>query len=146
MKLMEISQVASQTGVAASTLRYYEEKGLIESLGRRGLRRLFHPDVVLRLNLISLGKSAGFTLDEIAEILKGTGAPELPREELHRRADELDQQIRRLGALRDTLRHVAECPAPKHLECPTFRRLVTLGGLHRKRAYDRAGGKMAKPR
>jgi len=42
------------------------------------------------------------------------------------RADELGATIRRLGAMRRGLRHAAVCPAPSHLECPTFRRLLGL--------------------
>ena len=55
-----------RSGVPASTLRFYEEKGLIASTGRRGLRRLFEPGVLERLALIALGQAAGFSLDEIA--------------------------------------------------------------------------------
>jgi DNA-binding transcriptional MerR regulator len=55
-----------QSGVPASTLRFYDEKGLIASTGRRGLRRLFDPGVLERLALIALGRAAGFSLDEIA--------------------------------------------------------------------------------
>ena len=61
-----------------------------------------------------------------------TGEPDLPRAELHKRADDLDRQIRNLTTLRNALRHVADCPAPSHMECPTFRRLVTLAGKRRK--------------
>ncbi|MAM07908.1 MAG: MerR family transcriptional regulator, partial [Hyphomonas sp.] len=50
--MLEISDVAKQSGIPASTLRYYEERGLIRSAGRRGLRRLFEPDVLERLGLI----------------------------------------------------------------------------------------------
>ncbi|HSX56098.1 MAG TPA: MerR family DNA-binding transcriptional regulator, partial [Sphingomonas sp.] len=46
---LDIAQVAKRSGVAASTLRYYEERGLIESIGRRGLRRTFDPGVLERL-------------------------------------------------------------------------------------------------
>ena len=66
---MEISDVAKQSGIPASTLRYYEERGLIRSTGRRGLRRLFDADVLERLGLISLGRAAGFALDEIAAMI-----------------------------------------------------------------------------
>jgi DNA-binding transcriptional MerR regulator len=41
MASMDIAEVARISGVPASALRYYEEKGLIASVGRRGLRRLF---------------------------------------------------------------------------------------------------------
>jgi hypothetical protein len=42
------------------------------------------------------------------------------------KADELDHTIRQLSAMRDGLRHAAACPAPSHLECPTFRRLMNV--------------------
>ena len=66
---MEISQVAKKSGVSASTLRFYEEKGLITSIGRQGIRRVFSPNVLERLELIALGRAAGFSLEEIAGIL-----------------------------------------------------------------------------
>ena len=82
----------------------------------------------MQLKLISMGKSAGFSLDEISRMFAPKGQPDLPRADLHKRADELDRQIRELTALRDTLRHVADCPAPAHMECSTFRRIVDLAG------------------
>ncbi|HST63206.1 MAG TPA: hypothetical protein VLK84_31135, partial [Longimicrobium sp.] len=42
--------------------------------------------------------------------------------------EELDRTIQRLTAMRDGLRHAAACPAPSHMECPTFRRIVGLAG------------------
>jgi len=42
---MDITEVAKTSGLPASTLRFYEEKGLIQSTGRVGLRRLFNSDV-----------------------------------------------------------------------------------------------------
>src|SRR3546814_8415079 len=63
---LDIAEVAQRSGVPASALRYYEEKGLIASIGRRGLRRLFDPGVLERLALIALGRAAGFSLAEIA--------------------------------------------------------------------------------
>ena len=40
------------------------------------------------------------------------------------KAEELDRTIRGLTAIRDGLRHAAKCPAPSHMECPTFRRYL----------------------
>jgi len=74
--------------------------------------------------LISLGKMAGFSLDDIKEMFAKDGAPQLPRAELHRRADALDAQIRGLTRLRDALHHVADCPAETHMKCPKFKRLM----------------------
>jgi DNA-binding transcriptional MerR regulator len=136
---MDISEVVRRSGVPASTLRFYEEKGLITSVGRRGLRRLFDPGVLERLALIALGRGAGFSLDEIALMFAPDGRPRVDRQMLAAKAEELDRTIRRLGALRDGLRHAAACPAPSHLECPTFRRLLRAAadgaiGERRKRA------------
>ena len=121
---MDITEVTRRSGIPASTLRFYEEKGLIGSIGRHGLRRLFDPGVVERLALIALGRSAGFTLDEIARLFGPNGRPRIDRKMLAAKADELDATIRKLSAMRKSLRHAAACPAPSHMECPVFRRLL----------------------
>jgi DNA-binding transcriptional MerR regulator len=121
---VDIAQVARESGVPASTLRYYEEKGLIASTGRRGLRREFSPKVLERLALIALGQAAGFSLQEIASMFAADGRPRIDRQKLTAKADELDRAIRKMSAMRDGLRHAAACPAPSHMECPTFRRLI----------------------
>lgn len=138
MKFLDIGEVSARAGIRPSALRYYEEVGLISSVSRHGLRRQFPPEVLLQLKLIAMGKSAGFSLDEIAGMFGKNGAPDLPRNVLHQKADEIDRQIRELAALRDTLRHVADCPAPSHMECPTFRRLLNVAG-------KRGGAKDKKP-
>lgn len=137
---MDIAEVVKRSGIPASTLRFYEEKGLITSIGRRGLRRLFNPNVLERLALIALGRSAGFSLDEIARMAGSEGHPRIDRQLLADKAEELDSSIRKLIAMRDGLRHAAKCSAPSHMECPTFRRLMGLaaagviGGQDKKRA------------
>lgn len=66
------------------------------------------------------------------------GGPNIDRRMLAAKADELDRTIHRLTALRKGLRHAAACPAPSHMECPTFRRLMRaaasgkLGGRERR--------------
>lgn len=125
MTHLDIGEVVERTGVAASTLRYYEEKGLIAAAGRRGLRRQYDPGVIDRLALIAIGRQAGFSLDDIAGMFAPDGTPRIDRQLLSDRADELDRTIRRLRVLRDGLRHAAACPAPSHLECPTFRRILS---------------------
>jgi DNA-binding transcriptional MerR regulator len=124
VKSLDIAEVARRSGVPASTLRFYEEKGLIASIGRRGLRRLFDADVLQRLALIALGRAADFSLDEIARMFAPDGRPRINRRMLAAKAVELDRTIRKLAALRDTLRHAAACPAPSHMECPKFRRFL----------------------
>src|SRR5262245_26897647 len=124
MKNLDITEVSRQSGLPSSTLRYYEEKGLIASIGRRGLRRLFAPQVLQRLALIALGSSAGFSLDEIARMFAPDGQPRIDRKLLAAKAEELDKTIRQLSALRNGLLHAVDCPARTHMECPTFQRLL----------------------
>lgn len=139
---MDIAEVAKATRLPASTLRHYEEKGLIQSYGRIGLRRQFHADVLQKLALISLGRRAGFSLDEIAEMFNLEG-PEINRELLLTKADELDQKIRELASMRDGLRHAAVCSAPSHFECPKFLRLLKIAGKNRHRPLNKPTKKTA---
>jgi DNA-binding transcriptional MerR regulator len=124
VKILDITEVARRSGLATSALRFYEEKGLIASVGRRGLHRVFDGGVLDRLALIAVGRSAGFSLDEIARMFTADGQPRIDRRMLLAKAEELDRTIRKLTALRDGLRHAAACPAPTHMECPRFRRIV----------------------
>jgi DNA-binding transcriptional MerR regulator len=121
---MDIAEVARRSGVRASALRYYEEKGLIASVGRDGLRRRFGPRVLDQLALISLGQAAGLSLDQIRTMLAPDGRPRVDRHLLAQKADEIDATVKRLRAVSRGLRHAAVCPAPNHVECPTFQRLL----------------------
>jgi DNA-binding transcriptional MerR regulator len=125
---MDIATVAKRSGLPASALRFYEQKGLIASVGRQGLRRVFDARVLERLALIALGRAAGFSLEEIARMFGADGHPQIDRRMLAAKADELDGTIVRLSAMRDGLRHAAACRAASHMECPTFRRLLGEAG------------------
>jgi DNA-binding transcriptional MerR regulator len=124
MRNLDIGEVAERCGLPTSTLRFYEEKGLIKSIGRRGLRRVFPAGVVERLALIALGRSAGFSLEEIAGIFAPDGKVRIDRQKLLAKANELDATIRQLTTVRKALRHAAACKARSHMECPKFRRIV----------------------
>ena len=127
MHLLDIGTLSAKAGIPPSALRYYEEIGLIRSAARHGLRRQFPPETLLQLRLIALSKAAGFSQAEIAGMLGRNGTTDLPRGVLHERADQIAAQIADLTTLRDTLRHIADCPAPHHLECPKFRQLLMHG-------------------
>ncbi len=121
---LDIGEVARRSGIPASALRFYEQKGLIASTGRHGLRRLFDPGVLERLAMIALARASGFSLEEIARMFAPDGRPRIDRQMLAAKATELDKTIRELTAMRDGLRHAVSCRAPSHMECPTFRRLL----------------------
>jgi len=121
---VDITEVARRSGLPASTLRFYEEKGLITSISRRGLRRVFDPGVLEKLALIAMGRSAGFSLDEMALTFAPDGRLRIDRKVLEAKAEELDRTIRKLTEMRDGLRHAAACRAPSHMECETFRGIL----------------------
>lgn len=132
---MDIAEVARRSGLAASTLRYYEERGLIRPAPRQGGRRFFAPGVLDQLALIALGQAAGFSLDEIRAMFAPDGKPRIDRGLLSAKAAELDRTLARMRAMRNGLRHAAVCPARSHAECPSFQRLVraaAAGALERR--------------
>ncbi|MEM8860245.1 MAG: helix-turn-helix domain-containing protein [Chloroflexota bacterium] len=137
---MDISEAAKASGLPASTLRFYEEKGLIQSIGRKGMRRVFDNSILDRLAFISLSQHGGFTLDEIRQFLTEDG-PEIDRTTLLSKADEVDLRIQRLNYVRDTLRHVANCDAENHFDCPKFLQLLQLASKVRVEQFSIGNGK-----
>ena len=135
MRDLDIADVARRAGVPASTVRFYEEKGAPPRPHRTG----------------GAGRAAGFSLDEIAEMFGTDGRPRIDRLKLAAKAEELDQTIGTLRAMRDGLRHAVACSAPSHMECPKFRRLLqaaTSGalGVRRRRQPAAALGRTAAAR
>jgi len=120
---MDIAEVVKKSGLPTSTLRYYEQLGLIRSIGRNGLRRQYTPEVLNKLNLISLGRIAGISLNEMAEMLNHSEAY-IDSDLLAKKALEIDEQIKRLKAVRDSLNHVASCPHESHMDCSSFQKLM----------------------
>ena len=77
-----------------------------------------------QLALITLGQTAGLSLEEIRSMLTPYGPPNIDRQLLAAKADEIDALIKRLRAASNGLRHAAACPAPSHAECPSFQKLL----------------------
>ncbi len=125
--LLKIGEVSKRSGLPASTLRYYEEIGLVTPVGRSGIKRVYSADILEKLAFISLGRVAGLSLQDIGKMI-GSGKIQVDRRLLLSKAEELDTRIGQLKAMRDGLRHAAECPAPSHLECPKFLRLLNIAG------------------
>src|SRR5262249_32544605 len=134
LMVLDISELGQRSGLPASAIRYYEEMGLIASVGRSGLRRLFEASALERLALISLAREAGFSLKEIAGMFAPDGKVRIDRKLLADKAVELNRRIRTLSRMRDGLRHAAVCPATSHMECPTFRRLLKLSAAKVRRS------------
>ncbi|HEL4267285.1 MerR family transcriptional regulator [Stenotrophomonas maltophilia] len=126
MRELDIGEVVKRSGVPASNLRYYEQLGLLQSLGRRGLRRQYDDQVLERLALIGLGQSAGLSLQQIGLSLPPQrGCITLDREALLAQADVLQQQITQLQRVRRHLQRAAACPeAQDARQCGSFRKLL----------------------
>jgi DNA-binding transcriptional MerR regulator len=121
---LDIGEVHDRTGLQPSTLRYYEQRGLIEPSGRNGLRRRYRPDVIRRLALIRAAQAAGFTLAETAELLEATPSEPRLRKRLTAKADELDHRIQLLTIARDQLRHAVNCHSARLIDCRHFERCI----------------------
>lgn len=68
-KLLAIGEVARVADMTPSTLRYYDEIGLVQPTSRVSGQRRYHPDVLRRLHIIAVCQRAGFSLEEIARLL-----------------------------------------------------------------------------
>src|SRR5256885_15213539 len=74
---LTIGELALQADVAATTLRFYERIGLIQSPARVGGQRRYDDSIRARLDVIRLCKAAGFTLDE-TQLLFADDVPRRP--------------------------------------------------------------------
>ncbi len=95
--LMTIGEVAEAAGTATTTLRYYDDIGLVTPAARVGGQRRYSGQAVRRLKVVHSCQQAGFTLEEIRQLLDGAGQwQELARqkrEELHQRISELHDAV-----------------------------------------------------
>jgi MerR family Zn(II)-responsive transcriptional regulator of zntA len=117
---VRIGELADAVGTTTKTLRFYEEQGLLPEAGRTlaGYRD-YSAEVIPRIDFIRRGKAAGLTLAQIRQILlirdRGQSPCEHVRDLLDARLADLDEQIGKLAALRDTitqLRNQAATPEP----------------------------------
>lgn len=123
-------QVADEAGVKNDTVRYYEDRGLIEEPPRldNGYRQ-FPPETVRRIRFIKRAQELGFTLSEIdglLELIDGTGGAGDLLLVTEEKISEIDQKIQDLTDLRSSLRDLAEtCPGEGPLrDCSIFSTLT----------------------
>jgi len=118
--MLTIGQVASQTGLRASAIRYYESRGLLPKASRIGGKRVYEGSVLERLAIIELAKTAGFHLDEIRATLQpATEAGPGARWKTAARAkqDELDAELKRLMIRKYVLTRMTRCSCATLEEC-----------------------------
>ncbi|MDT5173744.1 MAG: hypothetical protein QOG37_995 [Mycobacterium sp.] len=115
---LTIGEVARQAGIAATTLRYYEQVGLVPAPARQGGQRRYDSSVLSRLEVVRLCKSAGFTLDEI-QLLFADEAPGRPasRALAETKLVEIDAQLASLARAREVIEWGMRCTCPSIDSC-----------------------------
>ena len=121
---MTIGVVAARSGKRPSSIRYYEQIGLLPRPVRVGGRRQYGPDTVRTLAVIDTAQRAGLTLDEIRTLLSAApndqAAVERLREVAIRKLPQVKELIERTEIVRDWLEAAARCECPSLEECPLF--------------------------
>ncbi len=115
---LSIGELALRADVAATTLRYYERIGLIQSPARAGGQRRYDDSIVDRLDVIRLCKAAGFALEEI-QLLFADDAPGRPasRSLAQDKLAEIDTRIAELQRAREIIEWGMRCTCPSIDDC-----------------------------
>jgi MerR family mercuric resistance operon transcriptional regulator len=118
---LSIGKLASAGGVGVETIRFYQRRGLLETPTRRDGIRRYGSDDVRRLRFIKQAQAAGFTLEEIKELLDLDASEDRARarELANARVKALDVRILELQRARDSLNRLArECGSGRAGPCP----------------------------
>jgi MerR family transcriptional regulator, redox-sensitive transcriptional activator SoxR len=118
---MTIGKLASESGVPASTIRYWERIGVLPKPARVSGQRRYASDAVDRLAVLRLAQMCGFRLDEMRHLLHGFRPGVLASKRWQQMAQqkqtELDAQIARLRAMRRLVERVRQCQCAELNEC-----------------------------
>lgn len=121
---LSIGEVARQTGLRTSAIRYYEAVGVLPPADRERGQRRYTAGTVRRLEVLDVAKRAGFTLDEARVLLAtgddGTPAHEQIRELAARKLPEVDALIERATAMRAWLSTATGCRCESLDVCTLF--------------------------
>ena len=124
-KYLSIGETASRSGVATSALRFYESKGLIQSLRGSGNQRHYHRAMLRRISIIRVAQTLGLSLKEISAALA-----KLPNQRTPTKRDwqklsshwgrQLDERIAELQNLRDRLSGCIGCGCLSLKHCSLY--------------------------
>ncbi len=120
---MSIGQLAEAAGVAAQTVRWYEQQGLLPDPARtEGGQRRYGSEALQRLTFIRHARELGLSLDDIRALLELADNPAAPCAEaddiIRRELAKVQEKITQLQALeREFTRMLEECPAGEVRHC-----------------------------
>ncbi len=112
MDVVSITAVSARLGIPISTLRYWEERGLIHATGRQAGRRCYSWPEIQRIMWIQTLQQTGLlSLDQIAQVLCGRDGEQDWHDVLRDRITSINEQIQRLEQARSNLEHLVTCPS-----------------------------------
>jgi MerR family transcriptional regulator, redox-sensitive transcriptional activator SoxR len=118
---MMIGQLEAETGVPASTIRYWERIGVLPRPLRVAGQRRYGPEAVHYLAVLRLAQACGFRLNEMRDLLHGfrSTVPAARRwqELAQKKMLELDKQMAQLKAMRRVVNRVLQCQCVELPEC-----------------------------
>jgi MerR family transcriptional regulator, mercuric resistance operon regulatory protein len=118
---LTIGKLAAAGGVGVETIRFYQRKGLLEQPTRESGIRRYGSEDVRRLRFIRQAQAAGFTLEEIRELLELDASEDRARarELAKSRIAALETKISELETARNALLHLErECSRAERGPCP----------------------------
>ncbi|PWC42625.1 redox-sensitive transcriptional activator SoxR [Azospirillum sp. TSO22-1] len=120
---LTVGEVAKRSGVAVSTIHFYESKGLIKGWRSEGNQRRFSRDVLRRVAVIKVAQRLGISLASIAAAFEALPKDRSPTDKDWKRMsevwrEELDDRINKLTRLRDELDRCIGCGCLSIRECP----------------------------
>ena len=116
--LLSIGELSERTGVPATTLRYYDELGLVRPAARAAGRRRYAASAVRDVGVILFFREIGFSLAEIGRFIAGERQGQ--REMIDHKLAELAEQQHRIEVARTALEHGRQCPASEPMKCSRF--------------------------
>jgi DNA-binding transcriptional MerR regulator len=136
--LLSIGELSERTGVPTTTLRYYDELGLVRPAARAAGRRRYAASAVRDVGLIIFFREIGFSLAEIGRLLDGER--QCLQEMIDHKLAELSEQQHRIEVARTALEHGRKCPAGEPMKCSRFWSIIEgrLGGLSLEESHSRA--------
>jgi MerR family transcriptional regulator, redox-sensitive transcriptional activator SoxR len=121
---LTIGEIARRAGVASSTIRYYERIDLLPEPAREHGQRRYDDSVLGKLGFIGVAQSAGFSLNEIKELIDGIDAGgdmgDSMRSLSTRKLDEVEALLERTKAMKGWLQVAQECGCLTPEECALF--------------------------
>jgi MerR family transcriptional regulator, redox-sensitive transcriptional activator SoxR len=118
---VNIGEIAAQSGLQASTIRYYEKLGILKSPSRISGKRVYHSEVLHQLSLVYFAKALGFSLEEITVLVKEFPGNAKASPRWNRLAtskiQEMKDIIAKATAVQKMLEEVLQCDCAKLEDC-----------------------------